>query len=183
MIAPCIGPRQLDYQNPHQQVHRVEVTFDGFCKQYFVTEVGSRTGMVVADGNRVLLVRQYRLLINDLAWEIPGGCIDTSETPAEAATREVLEETGLHCQDPEPLLFFHPGLDTFHNPTHLFLSRRHERITTFQPNPREVTECTWFPLDQCLRMIFQGEIQDSLSISGLFAFQLLADHPGLKPSP
>jgi len=183
MIAPQIGPRQLDYQNPYQKVHRVGVTFDGFTKEYFVNEVGSRTGLVLAEGDRILLVRQYRFLINAIAWEIPGGRIDDDESPADAVVREVLEETGLRCHEPEPLLFFHPGLDTFHNPSHLFVSRRHERVTLFEPDPREVTECVWVPLDECLRMIFRGDIVDSLSIAGLFAYQLLADHPGLHPSP
>lgn len=183
MTAPHIGPRQLDYQNPYQQVHRVGVAFDGFAKEYFVTEVGSRAGLVLADGDRILLVRQYRFLINALAWEIPGGRIDDGETPAEAAVREVLEETGLRCRDLQPLLFFHPGLDTFHNPSHLFVSRNHERFAAFQPDPREVTECVWIPLEECLRMIFRGQIVDSLSIAGLFAYQLLADHPGLRPQP
>lgn len=183
MIAPRIGPRQLDYENPYQQVHRVGVAFEGFSKEYFVTEVGSRSGLVVMDADRVLLVRQYRFLINDIAWEIPGGRIEDDEPPAEAAAREVLEETGLRCHDLEPLLFFHPGLDTFHNPSHLFLSRRHERVAPFQPNPQEVTECVWIPLEDCLRMIFQGRIVDSLSIAGLFACRLLADHPGLRPAP
>jgi 8-oxo-dGTP pyrophosphatase MutT (NUDIX family) len=183
MIAPHIGPRQLDYQNPYQRVHRVGVTFEGFSKEYFVTEVGSRTGLVLADGDRILLVRQYRFLINAIAWEIPGGRIDDGESPAQAAARELLEETGLRCHDLEPLLFFHPGLDTFHNPSHLFVSRRHERVAPFQPDPREVTECVWVPLEQCLQMIFRGEIVDSLSIAALFAYQLLADHPELRPSP
>ena len=183
MIAPRIGPRHIVYQNAYQQVHRVGATFEGFSKEYFVTEVGSRAGLVLVDADRVLLVRQYRFLVDTLAWEIPGGRIDDGESPAEAAAREVLEETGLRCHDLQPLLFFHPGLDTFHNPSHLFLCRRHERVAPFRPDPREVTECVWVPLPECLRMIFRGQIVDSLSLAGLFAFHLLADHPDLNPVP
>ncbi|GAA3237282.1 NUDIX hydrolase [Nonomuraea helvata] len=36
------------------------------------------------------------------AWYLPGGGLDTGETPAEAAAREVLEETG-HVLDPTAL--------------------------------------------------------------------------------
>lgn len=181
MTAPRIGPRQIVYQNQYQQVHRVGVAFDGFSKEYYVNEYGSRTGLVVADADRILLVRQYRFLINAVAWEIPGGRIDDGETPAQAAVREVREETGLECHDPRPLLFFHPGLDTFHNPSHLFYSRSHHRVAPFLPDPREVTEMVWVPLTECLRMIFRGDILDSLSISGLFAYQLLMDRPDLHP--
>ncbi|MBL9128767.1 MAG: NUDIX hydrolase [Verrucomicrobiales bacterium] len=183
MLAPRIGPRQIVYRNAYQEVHRVDVAFEGFSKQYFVTEVGSRAGLVLVDGDRILLVRQYRFLIDAVGWEIPGGRIDDSESPAEAAAREVLEETGLRCHDLRPLLFFHPGLDTFHNPSHLFYSRRHERVAPFRPDPREVTECVWVPLRECLGMVFDGRIVDSLSIAGLLAYQCRADHPDLGTAP
>ena len=179
-----IGPPEIVYQNRYQEVRRVPVTFDGFSKEYFVTEVGSRSGLVVVDdAQRVLLVRQYRFLIHSVAWEIPGGRIDPGESPETAAAREVREETGLQCSDLRPLLFFHPGLDTFHNPSHLFYSRRHLRVAEFQPDPREVTECVWIPLSECLRMVFEGRILDSLSIAGLFAYQLISDHPELESQP
>lgn len=177
MTAPRIGPRQLVYQNPYQQVLRVDADFGAFSKQYFVTEVGSRAGLVLADQHRILLVRQYRFLLNTLAWEIPGGRIDDGESPAQAVTRELLEETGIRCLNPQPLLFFHPGLDSFHNPSHLFSAHQHQRITPFHPNPREVVDLAWIPLDDCLRMIFQGQILDSLSITGLLAFHTLQTQP------
>jgi 8-oxo-dGTP diphosphatase len=45
---------------------------------------------IVLDGDRVLLVRNYR---NE--WELPGGRPDDGESLAAAAVREVREETGL----------------------------------------------------------------------------------------
>jgi ADP-ribose pyrophosphatase YjhB (NUDIX family) len=42
------------------------------------------------DGERVLLVRERE----DGGWSLPGGWADVGETPAEAAVREVYEESG-----------------------------------------------------------------------------------------
>lgn len=48
---------------------------------------------VTPDG-RFVFVRQYRHGIEAVTLEIPGGMIDPGETPAEAARREMHEETG-----------------------------------------------------------------------------------------
>jgi 8-oxo-dGTP pyrophosphatase MutT (NUDIX family) len=52
---------------------------------------------LVCDGEgRLLLVRRA----DDGCWAMPGGWVDPGETPAQAAVRETLEETGLVVADP-----------------------------------------------------------------------------------
>ena len=50
--------------------------------------------------DRMVLVRQYRVSIDDYIYELPAGLVDEGETCAEAGVRELKEETGL---DFEPL--------------------------------------------------------------------------------
>jgi 8-oxo-dGTP diphosphatase len=63
----------------------------------------NRAGAVVIDGDRVLLASmeppgQRRW------WHFPGGGIEEGETPAEAAVRELFEETGLHASNVRELM-------------------------------------------------------------------------------
>lgn len=52
--------------------------------------------VVVLDGESVLLVRRSRPPAEG-QWSVPGGVLEVGETIAEAARRELQEETGLDC--------------------------------------------------------------------------------------
>jgi hypothetical protein len=85
MPSPIIEHHQLVYQNKYQQIYRIVANFGDFTKEYFVSETGIRVGVVAVKDGKVLLVRQYRLLIDGLSWEIPGGGVDEGES-IEAAS-------------------------------------------------------------------------------------------------
>ena len=57
----------------------------------------SAGGLVVDTDNRVLLIRA-RDLRNRPVWTLPKGTLITGETSADAALREVREETGWRCE-------------------------------------------------------------------------------------
>jgi ADP-ribose pyrophosphatase len=171
MHLPRIGPRQVVYHDQYQQIYRVTADFASFTKEYFVRDSGQRAGVVVVQGEGVLLVRQYRLLLDDLSWEIPGGKVDDGETPEAAAVRECLEETGIHCHNLQPLIYFHPGLDTIHNPSHLFYTHEFVETPGEYIHTQEVSGHMWIPLPRCIEMISARQLMDSLSIIGLLAYQ------------
>ncbi len=47
------------------------------------------------DPNRILMVHQYRYPVDRYMYELPAGLIEKGETPAQAAAREIREETGM----------------------------------------------------------------------------------------
>jgi ADP-ribose pyrophosphatase len=62
-------------------------------------------GAVVLHEGRVLLVRRLRPP-GQGQWAIPGGKVDLGESLAQAAEREILEETGLTIAAGEPVYTF-----------------------------------------------------------------------------
>lgn len=164
-----LGPKTLAYDTPVGKVWHVSGDFGSFRKEYYIYDFGPRVGIVAMRGESVLLVRQYRFLIDRLDWEIPGGGVEAGEEPAHAAMREMLEETGVDCGELEPLVQYYPGLDNVDNHTSIFLARRAEAVAPFKANPREVLEIAWVPIKDCVRMVSQGEILDALSVTGVLA--------------
>ena len=173
--------QDVAYRNQYQQIYRVLAEFDTYTKEFFVNDYGRRVGLLFVRNDEVLLVRQYRLLVKALAWEIPGGRVDEGETPEAGAIREGVEETCLRCNSVKPLLYFHPGLDTFDNPTFLFYSQDFEEAPGEHFHSNEISERVWLPLTRCIEMIFAREIVDSLTIAALLAYKTIQENPNLAP--
>ena len=168
-----IGPREVVYEDRFQQIYKVTADFGSFKKDYFVRDSGERAGIVVVREESVLLVRQYRFLIDGLSWEVPGGRVDEGETAQAAAIRECLEETGVLCEEIKPLLSYQVGLDSMHNPTHLFYTDVFVNKPGYRPDVSEVQGHEWLPLSRCIDMVFDHQIVDSLSIVALLSYQTL----------
>ncbi len=166
LLSPWrIEPQELVYQDPARKIYKVLARFDGFQKEYYVADTGPRAAVLVVRQQQVLLVKQYRLLLNNLSYEIPGGKPEEGELPPATAIRECFEETGVQCRNLKLLLNYHPGLDTLKNYTSVFYSEEAQETGDQDPARR-----VWIPLAQCLEMIFSQQILDSLSIIALLAY-------------
>ena len=74
-----------------------------FCgkEQRFIYEnpIPAATGVVLDDTGRILLIRRSRQPGKN-QWALPGGFIETGESPADAARREIEEECGIVAREP-----------------------------------------------------------------------------------
>ena len=77
------------------------------------------SAIVFDDAERVLLIHHNKLR----QWLYPGGHIEENEDPAQAALREVREETGVRAEVIGEPLFAHPAV-TVHAPPYAILEMR-----------------------------------------------------------
>jgi len=73
-------------------------------------------------GKEFLMVWQWRHGLRDLSLEFPGGVFEPGENPEEAASRELLEETGYRAGKIRKLGEFSPNPAIMSNKTHFFLA-------------------------------------------------------------
>lgn len=125
----------------------------------------------LTEDNHVIFVRQYKHAAGDIFIELPGGVVDEHETqPAEAAKREVLEETGYTSDEVELLLEVtdNPTKDT--NRMYYFLARNVKKVAEQDLDDSEAIEVLKVPLHEVAGMILEGKI----NVSGSVALCLLA---------
>ena len=157
---------------PFLAIRHRRADFEGFAKDYYVVEFKRRGGIVAVREDRILMVRQYRLLTDDLSCELPGGTIEDSEDAEVGLARECEEETGILPKSLKPLLVYYPGLDNVDNRTAIYWTDDLSESRPFVANPREVCEIAWLPLEECLGMVYQGRILDAMSVTGLLGYAL-----------
>lgn len=129
-------------------------------------------GVVALDeDNRVLLVNQYRHPVRARLDELPAGLLDKPGEPAlEAIQRELAEEAGLAAGT------WHVLVDAFSSPgmadeaIRVFLARDLREVHQDVQEHEEADMTTeWVPLDEAVRRVLAGELQNGMAVQGLLA--------------
>ncbi len=163
-----ISPPTVLFENKHVRLYSVQAGFEGSNKTYYVADRGVRVGVMLQRDHKVLLVKQYRHLINDYSWELPSGRVGKGETLEQAARRECLEETGFECGRVTKFFAYMLSNDVIDAPAHLYVSSRFKKIKTF--DNAEISQIKWVPFAQCLQDIFAGNITCVFTILGLLTY-------------
>ena len=122
----------------------------------------------VHEDGRIVLVSQYRYPGRATCVEFPGGVVDAGESPAAAAPRELLEETGFQARDwlPVAAFFANPARQT--NRVHVFLARGLTRVSAQQLDHSEDIVCSDASIDEVTAMINSGSFSQGLHIASFY---------------
>ena len=121
--------------------------------------------------DRIILIRQYRYVVDRWLWELPAGSIDPGETADAAALRECHEEIDKIADRAQRLGTYFPSPGFCDEAMNFFLltelrDRRPGEAATHQ-DPDELLTVKEFAVADVRTMIRAGEIVDMKTIVGL----------------
>jgi 8-oxo-dGDP phosphatase len=168
-------------------VHKDQVSMPGGTTSQRDVVVHPGAVAVVALGERgVLLVNQYRHPVRRHLDELPAGLLDKDGEPALlAAQRELAEEAGLAAGSWHVLVDLLSSAGMTDEAVRIYLARDLSEVDRDVQEHEEVEMTTsWVPLEQAVRQILAGKLENATAVIGLLAADRAArdGFEGLRPA-
>ncbi|MEM7228876.1 MAG: NUDIX hydrolase [Planctomycetota bacterium] len=116
------------------------------------------------DDGRLVLIRNFRVAVDQTLWEIPAGGLERGEDPQLAAGRELEEETGYKAGRLDLLGTFYTTPGFADELMHVYVARDLTSVGQ-RLEPGEMIEVEPVAADDVFRMIDDGTIQDAKTIA------------------
>ncbi|MFE5310211.1 NUDIX domain-containing protein [Isoptericola sp. NPDC056605] len=187
--APGAGPSVVDEPFPrpvlrHEVLQHgrivdlvrddVDLGAAGTVTREYVVHPGAVAVVALDDADRVLLLRQYRHPVRARMWEVPAGLLDVDgEPPAEAAARELAEETDTTAARWHVLADFASSPGSSDEAVRVFLARGLGRVPDADRHTRtgeeSEIELRWVPLDEAVARVLDGSLHNPSAVVGVLA--------------
>lgn len=135
-------------------------TADGTCASRELVRHRGGAAVAVVRDNKLCLVRQWRVSIAKITLEIPAGKLEPGEDPADAAARELKEETGLVAHSLEFLANSYGSVGFTDEHTYLYLAHGVSQEKA-EPDAGEFVDVVWLDLQEIDDAIKAGLIVDA----------------------
>ena len=106
--------------------------------------------------------------------KLPAGGINRGESPAEAATRETIEETGWTPGPLHHLVTYQPTNGLSDQRFELFLADGASYVGE-PSDPAESSKVEWLPHDEVRALLRSGAVTDGLSLAALLWWTAFVD--------
>jgi ADP-ribose pyrophosphatase len=140
-------------------------------KMECVRHRGSVVLLPMTAPDRIVLVRQYRYVVNRWLWELPAGTVEPDETLETAALRECHEEVGKIAGHAKKLLSAFPSPGFCDEVMNFFLLTDLRDRLPHEPaphqDPDELLNVKEFSVQEVREMARAGEIADMKTVVGI----------------
>lgn len=146
---------------------REKVTLpNGITRLYdFVKHRGAVVVIPIIAKDKAIIIRQFRIAINQYIYELPAGSIDKGENPTACAKRELTEETGYRASAVKKIgkLIPCPGYST--EILHIFKATGLKKTEIAEKDPDEIIETMIVSRAQIRKMFKSGKMSDAKTIA------------------
>lgn len=134
---------------------------------YYVYDFSTWVGALpVTEEGKIVLVKQYRHALGETCIEIPGGCVDDTDTNLEEAiARELREETGYSFSSFDYLGKISPNPSTNSNLLHMFLARGGRKTSAQQLDENEEIEVLEVTVEELKNLLRSNQLLQSMHVS------------------
>lgn len=133
---------------------------NGVETDFTVLERGEVVAILpITSENEIIVVEQYRPAVDKITIDIPGGGINSNESPLEAAKRELREETGITAEKILKLGTFYPDSGRSEQIRHIYAAinlRFGKQIL----DKEEFINIKKIPYEKLRNMILRGGIKE-----------------------
>lgn len=121
----------------------------------------------------IIMIRQFRIGIEDYTLELPGGLVDAGELALDTGIRELAEETG-YSGSACMIGTMHPNPALFTNKLSTVLIRHAQQTEQISREIFEDIEIVRISLQEIKRKIAHGEITNALTLASLMQYFSMA---------
>lgn len=142
-------------------------TVDEQAKPYYaLISLDYVTILAVTEENEILLVKQYRPVLEEETLELPSGHVEREQTPEEAARTELLEETGYRAERMELLGVLNPDPGRLANKLWCFFAEKVSKDSC--SNGEDGIEVIKCHADLLYTMMVEGKLNHAMNMAVLF---------------
>ena len=148
----------------------MQIPNGNIAKWDLIDHKGAAAVVAVREDGKLLMVRQYRNALERETLEIPAGGLNSRQEPtADAAKRELEEETGYICDEVELLTSIYTTVAFCNEKIDIYIARN------MRPGKQHLDEDEFINVEaytvaELKEMIFQCKIQDSKTICGILTY-------------
>ncbi len=165
--------RELIYQGSIIDYYKdtIQVPNGNIVKWDFIAHKGAAAIVPVTKDGKILMVRQYRNALDRYTLEIPAGGLNGIDEPTKAAAmRELEEETGYRTEEAEFLISIRTTVAFCNERIDIYVAKN--LIPSSQNlDEDEFIHVAAYEIAELEKMIYDGTIQDSKTISAIFAYK------------
>ncbi|NUQ63670.1 MAG: NUDIX hydrolase [Pirellulales bacterium] len=139
---------------------------------------GAVVVLPLLEGDRVVLIDNYRIAVDEMLLELPAGTLEPNEAPLETAHRELAEETGYRAGSMELLVRFASSPGILSEQMHLFLATGLTAGEMALEKGEEIRPkiVAW---DDALAMAADGRIRDAKTLVGILFYETFRRQRGV----